>query len=63
MRSFKGPRALVWGLKDPVLGRTLKRAQTLLEVEPTVTQAGHLLQEEVPVEIAGAIRRVVAQLN
>ncbi|MFT3842215.1 MAG: alpha/beta fold hydrolase [Myxococcaceae bacterium] len=63
VRSFKGPRALVWGTKDPVLGRTLKRAQTLLEVEPVVTPAGHFLQEEVPVEIAGAIRRVVAQLN
>jgi haloalkane dehalogenase len=62
--AFKGPRALVWGAKDPVLGRTLKRAQTLLGgVEPTVTQAGHFLQEEVPVEIAEAIRRVAAQLN
>ena len=63
VKSFRGPRALVWGQRDPVLGRSLKRVRALMgEIEPTVTQAGHFLQEEVPVEIAAAIAKVGAEL-
>ncbi len=59
VRAFQGPRQIVWGQKDPVLGRTLKRARTLLgEPKVTLTDAGHFLQEEVPAEIAQAIREV-----
>ncbi len=58
-RAFQGPRQIVWGQRDPVLGRVLKRtAQLLGEPKTTVTQAGHFLQEEVPQQIAQAVREV-----
>lgn len=60
--SYKGPAALVWGERDPILGRTLGRlVQLLPQAEVTRTQAGHFLQEEVPDELAAAIRRVAAR--
>ena len=63
-KSFAGPAEIVWGDKDPVLGRLFKRVQTLLpHAGVTRTNAGHFLQEEVPVEIAAAIRRVVGQVS
>ncbi len=27
-KSFKGKSALVWGVKDPILGRTLRRVSS-----------------------------------
>jgi len=58
--SFAGPVAIVWGDRDPVLGRVRKRIEALLpKAAVTRTEAGHFLQEEVPDEIARAIRRVV----
>ncbi|WP_164012645.1 alpha/beta fold hydrolase [Pyxidicoccus trucidator] len=58
-RAFRGPAELVWGLKDPILGRALKRhSEALPHARVTATQAGHFLQEEVPEEIAAAVRRV-----
>lgn len=60
--SFRGPSAIVWGDRDPVLGRVFKRIHALLPDAPvTRTQAGHFLQEEVPSEIAAAIRDVAAR--
>lgn len=60
--TFRGPAELVWGDKDPVLARARSRVEKLLpQAKVTRTPAGHFLQEEVPVEIAGAIRRVAAQ--
>lgn len=57
--SFGGPVELVWGVKDPILGRALKRHRELLpEARVTTTDAGHFLQEEVPDELAAAVRRV-----
>jgi haloalkane dehalogenase len=57
--GFSGRSALVWGTKDPVLGRLLRRHERLLpDAQVTATSAGHFLQEEVPVEIAEAIRYV-----
>lgn len=60
--SFHGPAALVWGERDPILGRTCSRvARSLPQAEVVRTQAGHFLQEEVPDIIADAIRSVVAR--
>ncbi|NPC83555.1 alpha/beta fold hydrolase [Pyxidicoccus fallax] len=59
VRGFEGPAELVWGLRDPILGRALKRhREALPHARVTETQAGHFLQEEVPEDIAAAIRRV-----
>jgi pimeloyl-ACP methyl ester carboxylesterase len=58
-RSFAGPVALVWGLADPILGRTLSRhARAFPQASVTRTSAGHFLQEEVPEALAAAIREV-----
>ena len=62
--SLRGPAAIVWGDRDPVLGRALGRVQSLLpEAELTRTAAGHFLQEEVPTVIAEAILRLVMQVQ
>lgn len=62
LRSFEGPMALVWGEKDPILGRALRRhAEAFPNALVTRTQAGHFLQEEVPDELAAAIRDVAAR--
>ena len=62
--AFKGPAEIVWGDKDPILGRAFKRVRALLpDAGVTRTRAGHFLQEEVPDEIAAAIRKVVQRLN
>lgn len=59
LEGFAGPSAIVWGTEDPVLGRLLRRHQRLLpDATVTETKAGHFLQEEVPAEIAAAIRAV-----
>jgi pimeloyl-ACP methyl ester carboxylesterase len=51
---------LVWGMRDPVLGRALRGMRKLFPgAEVTETAAGHFLQEEVPVELAQAILDVV----
>lgn len=59
LREFKGPVELLWGVRDPILGRTLKKHREMLpQARVTETQAGHFLQEEVPGEIAAAVRRL-----
>jgi haloalkane dehalogenase len=61
VQAFKGPAAIVWGERDPVLGRLRRRAENLLpHARVTSTNAGHFLQEEVPNDIAEAIRYVAA---
>ena len=61
-QSWTGPSAIVWGDNDPVLGRAFSRVQAVLpNAVVTRTQAGHFLQEEVPVEIAAAVRDVAAR--
>lgn len=58
------PVELVWGMKDPVLAAALEGMQLQFPDAPvTKTQAGHFLQEEVPVEIAAAIMRVVREIQ
>lgn len=59
--SHGRPVAIVWGDRDPVLGRARRHLQRLFpEAEVTRTGAGHFLQEEVPEEIAAAILAVDA---
>ena len=62
--SFKGPIAIVWGDRDPVLGSVIGHLKRLLpHATVTRTNGGHFLQEEVPHEIADAVRDVVARLT
>jgi haloalkane dehalogenase len=57
--SFAGPVALVWGERDPILGRVVSWIEKLKPgARVTRTQAGHFLQEEVPEAIADAIRQM-----
>ncbi|MFC5993886.1 alpha/beta fold hydrolase [Pseudonocardia hispaniensis] len=58
--GFTGPAAIVWGNRDPILGKLKHRtARMLPRAAVTSTSAGHFLQEQVPAEIAGAIMQVV----
>ena len=59
--AFSGPIAIVWGDRDPVLGKLRRRVtRQLPSAMVRTTDAGHFLQEEVPQEIADAIRIVGA---
>ncbi|HHH31628.1 MAG TPA: alpha/beta fold hydrolase [Polyangiaceae bacterium] len=63
VEAFDGPAAIVWGDRDPVLGRVRGWMEKLFPDAPvTRTEAGHFLQEEVPGEIAEAIRDVAARM-
>jgi len=58
------PSAIVWGMSDPIFARALPTMQRYFPDAPvTETEAGHFLQEEVPVEIAAAILSVVEQVD
>jgi haloalkane dehalogenase len=55
-RGFQGPVQLVWGLRDPILGRALGSLVRLFpHATVTETTAGHFLQEEVPEVLADAV--------
>jgi haloalkane dehalogenase len=61
--GFAGPAAIVWGDRDPVLAKLKNRTARLLpQATVTSTTGGHFLQEQVPGEIADAIRAVAHQL-
>ena len=50
------PVALVWGTRDPILGRVINHLVRLRpDATVTRTEAGHFLQEEVPDQLADAI--------
>lgn len=56
IRSFGGPMRLVWGVRDPILGKALKKHERAFpDAKVILTQAGHFLQEEVPGSLASAI--------
>ena len=58
------PAEIVWGMRDPILGRGLPAMKQFFPEAPvTETQGDHFLQEEVPVEIAAALLRVVDQVQ
>ncbi len=62
IEAYEGPAAIVWGDRDPVLGKLRPRIERWLpKAKVTVTQAGHFLQEEVPAEIAAGIRDVASR--
>lgn len=63
-REAQVPVALVWGERDPILGRVVNHAARLRpDAKVTRTQAGHFLQEEVPDELADAIVDVAARAD
>ncbi len=54
--AFAGPAAIVWGERDPVIGRALRGvAEALPRATVTRVVAGHYPQEEAPGPIADAI--------
>jgi haloalkane dehalogenase len=58
------PVALVWGDRDPILGRVVTHLARLRpDARVTRTKAGHFLQEEVPDALADAIVDVVARAD
>ena len=64
VKTLNIPAEIVWGMNDPILGKALARMKENFPKAPVKkTNAGHFLQEEVPDEIAGAIIRVLNQVN
>ena len=64
LQAFAGPVAVVWGERDPILGRVVGWIEKLLPAaEVTRTPAGHFLQEEVPGLVADAIASVARRLG
>jgi haloalkane dehalogenase len=58
------PAEIVWGMSDPILGKGLSVMKKNFPMAPvTETDAGHFLQEEVPVEIAAALLRVIDEIQ
>lgn len=56
VEGYRGPVSLLWGTRDPILGRSLERHRRALpRATVATTDAGHFLQEEVPEPIAAAI--------
>jgi haloalkane dehalogenase len=61
-RAFPGPMALVWGMRDPILARALRRHERAFPRAPvTRTEAGHFLQEETPEALVAAIEDVAVR--
>lgn len=58
------PVHLVWGTRDPILGRVINHLARLRpDATVTRTDAGHFLQEEVPVQLADAIVDVAGRAD
>lgn len=64
VRGLDVPVEIVWGVKDPILGRALPAmVENFPEARVTKTEAGHFLQEEVPEVIAAAVLRVLDEIQ
>jgi len=64
MASFAGPIELVWGVRDPILGRVighLERTFPLARVSRH--EAGHFSPEEIPGPIADAVRSAAGRIG
>ncbi len=60
VRGLDVPVEIVWGMNDPILGRSLPAMiANFPRARVTETPAGHFLQEEVPDVIAAAVLRVL----
>jgi len=60
--GFAGPVRLVWGRRDPIMGRALGSMTRLFpKAEAVETDAGHFLQEEVPDVLSQAILQVISE--
>jgi cis-3-alkyl-4-acyloxetan-2-one decarboxylase len=63
-RSVQVPISLVWGKRDPILGRVINHLERMRPDAKVVrTGAGHFLQEEVPAELADAVLDVAARAD
>ena len=64
VQGLEIPSEIVWGTNDPILARELPSMKQHFPDAPIAeTEGGHFLQEEVPVEIAAALMRVVDQVQ
>ncbi len=63
-RTVAVPISIVWGDKDPVLGRVINHLARLRpDAAITRTKAGHFLQEEVPEPLADAILDIASRAD
>ena len=63
-RGLDIPAEIVWGKQDPILATQLPAMRRSFPHAPVLqTNGGHFLQEEVPVEIAQALMRVVDRVQ
>jgi haloalkane dehalogenase len=63
-RSANVPVSIVWGDKDPVLGRVVNHLARMRPDATVVrTTAGHFLQEEVPEQLADAVLDVAGRAD
>ncbi len=64
VQGLEIPAEIVWGMNDPILTKALPlMKQNFPDAPVTETEGGHFLQEEVPVEIAAALLRVMDQIQ
>jgi haloalkane dehalogenase len=63
-REVRVPVTLVWGTRDPILGRVVNHLSRLRPDAHVVrTEAGHFLQEEVPDQLADAVLDVAGRAD
>lgn len=63
LAGYQGPVAIVWGEKDPVLGRQLKKMmEQFPDADVSRTGGGHFIQEEFDQLIANKIQLVAGKM-